>query len=119
MDDRLVQDWVCMVWSSRPDGGLSRQWSMPVLVLDAFSCHKTDDTKVLLHRTNTDLIIIPFGMTSLLQPLNVSINKLFKDGLHRCWSVWIMSGEKTYTKSERMRKIDLPMICGWIIKVWE
>ena len=30
-----------------------------------------------------------------------------------------MSGEKTSTKSERMRKIDLTMICGWIVKVWE
>ena len=30
-----------------------------------------------------------------------------------------MSGEKTYTKSGRMRKVDLPMICGWIIKVCE
>ena len=30
-----------------------------------------------------------------------------------------MSGEKNYTKSGRMRKVDLPMICGWIVKVWE
>ena len=101
---RLVQDWVHMVWSSRLDGGLSRRRSMSVL--DAFTCHKTNDTKVLLHRTNTDLLIIPGRMTWLLQPLDVSINKSFKDGLHRCWSDWIMSGEKTDTKSGRMRKVD-------------
>ena len=93
----MVQDWVHTVWSSKPDGGLSQRWSMLVLV--AFSCHKTDDIKALLRRTNTDLVIIPNGMTSLLQPLNVSINKQFQDGLRRCWSNWIMnvSGEKTYT----------------------
>ena len=95
IDEGLVQDWVCMVWSGWQDEGLSRQRSM--LGLDAFICHKTDDTKALLHRTNTDLIIIiiPGGMTWLLQLLGVSINKLLKDGLRRCWSDWIMSGEKT------------------------
>ena len=55
-----------------------------MLLLDAFSCHKTDDTKVLLRKTNTDLVIIPGWMTLLLQPLDVSINKPFKDGLCRC-----------------------------------
>ena len=114
IDEGLVQDCVRTVWSSRPDGGLSRRQSM--LGLDALICHKTDDTKALLWQTNTDLII-PGGMTSLLQPLDVSINKPSKDGLRRCWADWIMSEEKTYTKSGRMRKVDLLMICGWIDKV--
>ena len=61
-DEELVQDWVHTVWSSRPDGGLSRRQSM--LVLDTFSCHNTDDTKALLRRTNTDLVIIPGGITT-------------------------------------------------------
>ena len=90
-----------------------------MLILDVFSCHETDDTKMLLCQTNTDLAIIPGGMTLLLQPLDVYINKLFNDGLRRCWSDWIMSGEKTYSKSGRMKKVELPMICGWIIKVCE
>ena len=54
-----------------------------MLGLEAFICYKTDDTKALLCRTTTDLVIIPGGMTSLLQPLDVSLNKPFKDGLRR------------------------------------
>ena len=30
-----------------------------------------------------------------------------------------MSGENAYTKSGRMRKVDLPMICGWIVQLCE
>ena len=104
IDEGMVQEWVRMVWCSRLDGGLSRRWSM--LVLDAFSCHKTDN-KALLRRTNTDLVIIPGEMTLLLQPLDVSINKPFKDGLRHCWKDWIMNGEKAYIKSGRMRKVNL------------
>ena len=59
IDEGLVQDWVHMVWSSRPDGGLSQQWSM--LVLDALSCHRTADTKALLRRTITDLVVLSGG----------------------------------------------------------
>ena len=100
IDEGLVQNWVSMVWSSRLDGSLSQRWSM--LGLDAFSCHKTGDTKALLRRTSTDLVMIPGGMTSLMQPLGVSINKLFNDRLRHCWSDWMMSGEKTYSPTPRV-----------------
>ena len=45
IDEGLLQVLVHTVWSSRPDGGLSQRRSM--LALDAFSYHKTDDTKAL------------------------------------------------------------------------
>ena len=63
--------------------------------------------------------MIPGGMTSVLQPLDVGVNKPFKDGLRRCWSDWMITGEKSFTKGGRMKKADLPTICGWIKKVWD
>ena len=89
---------------NKANNGLFQQWSM--LVLDVFSCHKTDYTKALLCQTNTNVIIIPGGVTSLLQPIYLSINKPFKDWLHRCCTDSIMSGVKTYTKSRGMRKVS-------------
>ena len=98
-DKKITKDWVKMVWSRR-DGGPSRK---PILlVLDAFGCHKTNSRKEL-RDYNTVLVIIPGGMTSLLQPLDVCINKPLKTGLHQVG---------------RTRKVDLPTICGWIVKVW-
>jgi hypothetical protein len=50
-----------------------------MLVLDAFKGHVTDSVKDQLRKMKTELIAIPSGMTSVLQPMDVSIKKLFKE----------------------------------------
>ena len=63
--------------------------------------------------------MIPGQMTSLLQPLYISVNKPFKDSLWRCRANWMMEGEKSYTMGGWMQKVDLPTICLWLLKVWD
>ena len=67
--------WIENIWMQR-----ARQGSNPrsLLVLDSFSAHKTDPIKRRFRRKNTDLAVIPGGLTSRLQPLDVSLNKAFK-----------------------------------------
>ena len=76
-----------------------------MLILDAFRCLKSDRTKATLRRENIDVAMIPGGMMSLLQPLDVSINKPFKDRLRQRWADWMMQGEKSYTKTGKMQTI--------------
>ena len=45
-----------------------------MLVLDAFKGHLTDSVKNQLRKMDTKLVVIPGGMTSVLQPMDVSIN---------------------------------------------
>uniref|UniRef100_A0A8C4SNJ3 HTH CENPB-type domain-containing protein n=1 Tax=Erpetoichthys calabaricus TaxID=27687 RepID=A0A8C4SNJ3_ERPCA len=76
-NESIMDDWLkteCM----KRDGCLGKQRSM--LVLDAFRCHTTDNVKSRLKRHNTDLVIIPSGMTSILQPMDAVVNKPFKAG---------------------------------------
>ena len=54
-----------------------------MLVLDAFKGHLTDSVKNQLRKMKTELVVIPGGMTSVLQTMGVSINKLFKDRLRK------------------------------------
>ena len=42
----------------------------------------SDNSLELLKNNNINYILIPSGMTSLLQPMNLSINKSFKDNIH-------------------------------------
>lgn len=49
-----------------------------LLVLDAFQCNNTRALKKKLGDQKSTLAIIPGRMTSILQPLAVSINKMMK-----------------------------------------
>jgi hypothetical protein len=53
--------------------------SPSILVLDAICGHISEEVKVTIERKNCDLVVIPSGMTTQLQPLSVLVNEPFKD----------------------------------------
>ena len=63
------------MWSKHP-GGLLKKPSL--LVCDQFKAHVTESTQRLATKLKTHLAVIPGGLTSQLQPLDVSVNKPFK-----------------------------------------
>ena len=74
--------WIKKVWCAQI-GGLGRRKILLVydIVYDSFEAHVTDTVKASFKCENTELAVIPGGLTSLLQPLDVSLNKPFKDGV--------------------------------------
>jgi transcriptional/translational regulatory protein YebC/TACO1 len=52
-----------------------------LLVMDAASFHKTADIKRKLREQNITVAMIPAGCTCLLQPLDIAVNKPFKEWL--------------------------------------
>lgn len=83
MDEAGMKLWVEKVWRSQP-GGLLRKKSL--LVWDSFQAHLVDSVKQAVCQTNTDIAVIAGGLTSILQPLDVSLNKPFKDRLCERWN---------------------------------
>lgn len=75
MDADGVKVWIQRVWSSQPGGFLRRS----LLVWDAFRAYLAEPVKQALRQTNTDVAVIPGGLTSVLQPLDVCLNKPFKN----------------------------------------
>ncbi|GFT11701.1 pogo transposable element with KRAB domain [Trichonephila clavipes] len=114
MDENGVKLWIKNIWQRRP-GALRNPQSL--LVWDMFRSHLTNNTKKLLTECNTDIAAIPDGLTSLVQPLDVYINKSFKQNLKRQWNIWMLEGEKSFTKGGQMRHASLE-IEQWIIKAW-
>ena len=85
--------------SLRQKTTLGRRRSL--LVFDSFEAHVTDTVKASFKRENTELAVIPGGLTSLLQPLDVSLNKPFKDGVRKKWMQWMADGIHEFTASGR------------------
>ena len=84
MDETLMKEWIGKVWA------VYTKKKPALLILDSFSAHLTDAVQELFSRYNTTVtvIVIPGGCTSVLQPLDVSINKPFKHhlGSNTCYS---------------------------------
>ena len=60
-----------------------------------FKTPKIESIRKKLGEANTDVAIIPGGLTSQLQPLNVSLNKPFKEAVRILWTEW-MAGDKDH-----------------------
>ena len=103
--------WMKNIWSKRL-GGLRKEKS--ILVWDMFRSHLTDSVKATLKRNNTVSAVIPGGLTSLLQPLDVSLNKPFKDNMRDKWNEWMANGDKQFTKGGNMRAPSLELLCEFV-----
>jgi hypothetical protein len=97
MDDiRFNGNWLGSVWECWP-GTLSVPQCM--LAMDAFHGRLSSRIRNRLRNKNTNVVIIPSGMTSQLQPFDVSINKPFKHLIGKQYDAWLNKDNHTLTPS--------------------
>ncbi|KAJ8272824.1 hypothetical protein GJAV_G00093870 [Gymnothorax javanicus] len=65
-----------------------------------------------------DVVIIPDRLTGILQPLDVAVNKLFKDRMRQKWVDWL-SGDHSFTAQGNLKRPQLATVCEWIKESWE
>ena len=61
-----------------------------LLIYDKVSMHITDEIRNLYNSRNKQLIEIPNGLTSIIQPLDVSINYSFKNAVRNKYMIYII-----------------------------
>lgn len=115
MSAELMVDWVKTVWGRRPGGLLLPS----MLVLDSFRGHLVDRVRNELKELRTDLAVIPGGLTSILQPLDVSLNKPFKDNVRRLYTTWMAGGQHQLTPGGKIKRPPVEMLCAWIVEAWQ
>ena len=96
MNEELTADWIDRVWSNFA-------YTKRMLVWDSLQCHISDDAKDRLKRRNTVMSVIPGECTKILQPLDVSINKLFKEYFREKYDDWFRQGVFEYTGGGNMK----------------
>jgi hypothetical protein len=100
MDQALVLDWINRVWQKRPATLLILR---SMLILDSFRGHTTEEVKNILKSRNTDQVIISGGLTSMLQPLDVCINRPFKAALKEQYTRWKAAGEHEFMPTGKIK----------------
>ncbi|CAM1322496.1 Uncharacterised protein r2_g3099 [Pycnogonum litorale] len=75
-----------------------------------------EKVKEKLSSLKTTQGMIPGGLTSLLQPLDVVLNKPFKDRVRKHW---MSTEEKELTKGGNLKKPGLSLVTSWVKTAWE
>lgn len=65
-----------------------------ILILDSYRPHTTPSMTERFDDLETDIITVPGGCTGLVQPINMHVNKVFKERLRRSWVEWYQTAQK-------------------------
>ena len=84
-----------------------------LLVWDSFRGHLTDGVKSYAKKCKIDQAVIPGGLTGILQPLDVVINKPFKDRLRQLWQDWMINGKHQFKASGKQKKPTKNQVLQW------
>ena len=108
MNEQLTNDFVMRVL-----GTLS--FHKQLLIWDAYQCHVMDSIQsTLKQRTKSNVSIIPGGLTSQLQPADISWNKPYKEAYQRLYDEWMATGEKSFTPAGNMRQPSKLLAVQWV-----
>ena len=131
MDEVLMQRWIKEIWMKYMkeihDGESTECES--ILCLDSFSAHTSEAVAAEFERQKVHTIVIPGGCTSVLQPLDVSLNKPLKSILHRHWQQYVFdktaeleAARATSEDPRQFSKVSPPSrqtLVDWIVDVWQ
>ena len=78
----------------------------------------TESVKAAIAGEKTNLVVIPGGLISLLQPLVVSLNKPSKDNVKKRWMQWMADGIHELTAGGRQKKPSEELVCSLISEAW-
>ena len=99
-----MQDWLEVVWRRRT-GAVPKQRGM--LILNGFRGHATDSVKSSMESMSTDMVIIPGGLTSQLQVLDVVVYKPLNDSVRAQYSNWLLAGNLALSPTGNAKKPPL------------
>lgn len=77
----------------------------------------TDRVKKAVANAECDLVVIPGGM-SMLQPIDVSLNRPFKDRVKRLFHEWTKQEDKTKTLTGCVKRPSLSTVAKWVNDAW-
>ena len=116
MNSEMMRDWLESVW--KPKIALSKIFNQKsIIILDSARAHLTEAVKTEINNYSIPAVI-PGGLTKILQPIDLSVNKSFKDKLRMEWNKWMKNGQHEFTPSGRTKRASLSEVCKWVSRSW-
>ena len=123
MDEELMEQYLQFIWQpyvekTPEELGLPDHDSL--LMLDSFKAHITEKIETRMKEHGTTHCVIPGGCTSKLQPLDVSLNKPFKQVMKGCGANFIHTavGEAS-DKDGKIKTASKQQVFNWVVEAWE
>jgi hypothetical protein len=89
MDEAVMLAWVDEILA--PYVAMAPDQVVPLLILDSYCCHMMGSVVQQIQELGVEVKHIPGRCTSLCQPVDVGLNKPFKDCIQRAWHNWMMA----------------------------
>ena len=115
MNVEMMKFWLENVWQKRR-GSFFKPKSL--LIYESARAHLTEEVKKEVTK-QSQLAVIPGGLTKKVQPLDLSSNKPFKDNMKNHWDAWMKEGVHEFTKSKKMKRASYSTVCHWIVQSWK
>lgn len=88
-------------------------------MVDSYKPHQSEESITMAkERCNADVIIIPGGCTSIVQPMDKCINKPFKESMRQSWQGWMHEG-RAKTKMGNLKQPTCQDAINWVSKAWD
>jgi len=92
-----------------------------LLIYDNFGGHKTDNVTNFLkkHLPLVEVLLLPPNTTSILQPLDVGINKSFKSHIRKKYLKWVIENIDRHNEFPYLGKIERnKLLVNWVSESW-
>ena len=87
-------------------------------MLDSFKAHTADSVSEELEKVKSDIAVIPGGCTSKIQPLDVCINRPFKDSLRKSWVDYMYAHAPSGATLATIPKPSKQQVVDWVVAAW-
>lgn len=116
MKEELMLEYIAKVVKGRRQS----LWKMPsALIMDSYRSHLMDSIKKEMNRLNCKRVIIPGGMTPILQQLDVYINKSMKCEMKKEYNQWLDEGIREFTASGNRKRASYEEVANWVSRAWK
>ena len=84
MNEETMPSWIDNVWRLH-----AQQFPRSLIIMDHFHVHKVPSVLSKFESYNTDVLLIPPGLTFFCQPTDVYVNKPVKERVRKLWQEYI------------------------------